>query len=81
MGSIGRPIILPGIPNDPSICVIAASHRPPIATGCMDLRRGPKLGPLRRPRCPRLGTTVQKVSGLGYYLAFTLMSDRFVTAN
>jgi len=62
MGSIGRrTITLPGIPYDPSICVIAACHRPPIAIGCMDLRGGSKLGSIRRPSGPRLGTKVQKV--------------------
>ena len=61
MGSIGRAITIPGVPYDPSICVIAGSHRPPIAIGGMDLRRGSKLGPIRRPSRPRVGTKVQKV--------------------
>jgi hypothetical protein len=61
MGPIGRAITIPGVPYDLSICVIAGSHRPPIAIGGMDLRRGSKLGLIRRPSRPRVGTKVQKV--------------------
>jgi len=62
LSSIGRPIILPGVPYDPSICDIAPSHRPLITICRMDLRRGSKLGPVRRPGCPCVGTEVQKVT-------------------
>jgi len=64
VSSIGRVIALPGIPYDPSICDIFASHRPPIAIGRVDLRRGSKLGPIRRPGRPRMGTEVQKVGSV-----------------
>ena len=68
VSSIGRAITLPGIPYDPSICDILASDRPPIAIGYMDLRSSSKLGPVRRPSRPGMGTTVQKVSdSFGYY--------------
>ena len=64
VSSIGRVIALPGIPYDPSICDIFASHRPPIAIGRVDLRRGSKLGPICRAGRPRMGTEVQKVSSV-----------------
>ena len=59
--SIGRFITLPGIPYDPSICNLALSHSPAIPIGRMDLRRGAKLGPVRRPGRARMGPTAQKV--------------------
>lgn len=58
---IGRVIALPGVLYDPSICDIVASHRPSIAIGRVDLRRGSKLGPVRRPGSPCVGTEIQKV--------------------
>lgn len=52
---------LPGVPYDSSICDISLSHSPIISIRCMDLRRGSKLGPVRRPGRARMGTEVQKV--------------------
>ena len=58
---IGRVIALPGVLYDPSICDIVASHRPSIAIGRVDLRRGSKLGSVRRPGSAGVGTEIQKV--------------------
>jgi hypothetical protein len=65
--SIGGVTTVPGVPYEPSICDIAASHRPPIAIRHMDLRRGPKLDLVRRPSRTGLGAKVQKVSDAGHH--------------